>query len=69
MGMAMMMFAQNFIGAGAGPLLIGWASDALAPEFGDESLRYALMIGAAIIGWGSAHFFFAVRHFQRDLVS
>jgi MFS family permease len=69
MGMAMLMFAQSFIGAGAGPLLIGWASDAMAPQFGDESLRYALMIGAAIIGWGAVHFFFAARHFKHDLVS
>lgn len=69
MGMALIMFAVNFIGAGAGPLLIGWASDLLEPEFGADSLRYALMIGVVVIGWGSLHFFLAARHQQRDLVS
>lgn len=69
MGMAMLMFTSNLIGAGAGPLLIGWVSDRLAPELGADSLRYALIFGVAIIGWGTAHFFFAARHYQRDLVS
>ncbi len=69
MGMALIMFAVNFIGAGLGPLLIGWASDLLTPEFGLDGLRYALMIGVAIIGWGTVHFFFATKHQQRELVS
>ena len=68
-GMALLMFSSNFIGAGAGPLLVGWASDTMAPQFGDDSLRYAMMIGVLIIGWGTLHFFFAARHYQRDFVS
>ncbi len=39
------------------------------PEFGADGLRYALMIGVAIIGWGTVHFFFATKHQQRELVS
>lgn len=69
MGMALIMFAANFIGAGAGPVLVGWASDALAPIYGTDSLRYALMIGVAFVGWGLAHFFLASKHIKRELIS
>lgn len=69
MGMALSMFAVSFVGAGAGPLLVGWTSDLLAPQLGSDSLRYALIIGVAVVAWGIAHFFLAAKHQQRDLVS
>ena len=46
-----MLIAQNLLAFALGPLLIGVVSDALAPTFGDDSLRYALafMIVAPLI--------------------
>lgn len=44
---AIQLFIGNLIGLGLGPQLIGVASDALAPWFGHDSLRYALLIGVA----------------------
>ena len=69
MGMAGIMFATNLIGVGAGPLLIGLISDALAPELGSESLRYAMIAAVTIIGWASIHFFVAAKHIRNELVS
>ena len=69
MGMALAMFAVSFVGASAGPLLVGWTSDLLAPQFGSDSLRFALILGVAVMTWGIAHFFLAAKHQQRELVS
>ena len=69
MGMALSMFAVSFVGAGAGPLLVGWTSDLLAPQLGTDSLRYALILGVAVMTWGIVHFFLAAKHQRRDLVS
>lgn len=69
MGTAAIMFATSLVGAGAGPLLVGLLSDALAPALGSESLRYAMIIGISFIGWGAIHFFLAARHFRNELVS
>lgn len=38
-----LIFTQNMIGLGCGPVLVGALSDSLAPGFGDESLRWALL--------------------------
>ena len=68
-GQAGMMFAANLVGMGAGPLLIGWLSDALEPALGGESLRYAMIIGVTFIGWAAIHFFVGSKHFRNELVS
>lgn len=69
MGTAVIMFASNLVGTGAGPLLVGYLSDAMTPALGAESLRYAMMIGIAFIGWGAIHYFIAARHLRNELVS
>lgn len=40
----MMLIVQNLLAFAFGPLLIGLVSDALAPTYGDSSLRYALAL-------------------------
>ena len=40
---AVLMLMFNIVGLGLGPLFAGIISDSLKPEFGDESLRWALM--------------------------
>ncbi|KPF79731.1 MFS transporter [alpha proteobacterium AAP81b] len=46
MASAVMLFAQNFIGLGLGPLLFGLLSDAFKPMAGTESVRWVLLIAA-----------------------
>lgn len=41
---ALMIFIQNLAGLGLGPLLVGIASDALAPAYGDRALGIALAL-------------------------
>ena len=53
---AVLLFCQNLIGLGLGPLFFGMVSDFLKPEFGDNSVRYVLF-GAAWLGLIPAFFF------------
>jgi predicted MFS family arabinose efflux permease len=42
--LALVMLLVNLIGMGLGPQLVGIMSDALAPRFGPDSLRYAMLV-------------------------
>lgn len=53
---AVMMFAQNLIGLGLGPLAFGMMSDFFKPMAGPESVRWVLF-GAAWLGLFPAFFF------------
>lgn len=57
---AMLLFCQNLLGLGLGPLFFGMISDLLKPEFGEESVRYVLY-GAAFMGLIPALLFWLVR--------
>ena len=46
MAAAWMVFAQNLIGLGLGPLLFGALSDMLKPEYGQQSVRIVLYFAA-----------------------
>lgn len=56
MASAVMLFLQNLIGLGLGPLLFGMASEYLKPVAGVESVRWVLY-GAAWLGLIPAFFF------------
>ena len=56
MATAVMVFAQNLIGLGLGPLFFGMMSDAFKPLAGTESVRWVLF-GAAWLGLVPAFFF------------
>lgn len=60
---AVMGLVFNLIGLGLGPLVTGMLSDLLASEFGfgDESLRYALILALIPACAGSAVFIYAAR--------
>jgi len=45
---AILLFFLNLIGLGAGPFAVGLLSDRLAPAFGEESVRWALVIPLAL---------------------
>lgn len=53
---ASLLFFQNLIGLGLGPLFFGMLSDWLQPAYGADSVRYVLY-GAAVLGLVPAFFF------------
>ncbi len=53
---ATLLFFQNLIGLGLGPLFFGMLSDWLQPAYGGDSVRYVLY-GAAVLGLVPAFFF------------
>jgi predicted MFS family arabinose efflux permease len=64
---AVTMFGASVVGLGGGPFVTGVLSDLLAPRFGDESLRYALMIMALFLGWPIFHFWRASKTIRQDI--
>lgn len=64
---SLIVFAQNLIGLGLGPLFFGMLSDALRPMAGDDSVRWVLY-GAAFLGLIPAFFFWlASRHLNAEM--
>jgi predicted MFS family arabinose efflux permease len=45
---ASILFMQNLIGLGLGPVLLGYCSDLLKPGYGAESVRYVLFIAGLV---------------------
>ncbi len=64
---AILFFILNLIGLGLGPTLLGLCSDLLKPEFGADSLRYAMMIAFLGYGWSAAHYFMGAKYLRADL--
>ncbi len=64
---SVLFFVLNIIGLGFGPLTVGTISDALAPTFGVESIRWAIMSTtiAALVGGG--FYINAARYVKNDL--
>jgi MFS transporter, Spinster family, sphingosine-1-phosphate transporter len=56
MAAAVLLFAQNLIGLGLGPLFFGILSDVIKPTAGDDSVRWVLY-GAALMGLIPRFFF------------
>ncbi len=65
---AILLFIINLIGLGFGPQGVGLLSDVLQPEFGVESLRYALLITVVTFAaWSVVHYALAARTLREDL--
>jgi predicted MFS family arabinose efflux permease len=65
---AFILLILNIIGLGFGPQVTGLLSDLLATQYGNESMRYSLLIIGAIVGpWSALHYYFAGRHIDEDL--
>jgi predicted MFS family arabinose efflux permease len=60
MASALLLFCQNLIGLGLGPLFFGMLSDLIKPAVGGESVRYVLY-GAALLGFVPAVLFWMLR--------
>ena len=67
MASAILLLIANLIGLGAGPWAIGAVSDALAPRFGADSLRYSLLGFSCIGFWVAWHFWQGGKHLATDL--
>jgi MFS family permease len=57
---ALLLFGQNLIGLGLGPLFFGMLSDWLKPQYGEDSVRLVLY-GAACLGLVPALLFWMLR--------
>lgn len=66
---AVLLFILNIIGLGLGPSVTGWLSDELRPRFGDESLRWALLISTLVNVWAAWHYYLAGKYLKADLES
>jgi predicted MFS family arabinose efflux permease len=64
-----LLFIINIIGLGLGPQVVGLVSDLLKSTYGDESLRYALLICSLVNIWAALHYFIAGRYLKDDLVT
>lgn len=64
---ALLLFVINIIGLALGPAVTGALSDRLEPRFGEDSLRYALLIVSLALAWSAFHFQRAGRSLVADL--
>ena len=64
---ALNVLFNSGIGYGLGPFTVGALSDWLAPSYGVESPRYALLIAVPPQLWAALHSFLASRALRRDL--
>lgn len=53
---AITLLAINLIGLGLGPIAVGFLSERFRPQFGEESLRYALLCVVALGPWPVFHY-------------
>jgi MFS family permease len=65
---SLVLFLASLLGGGLGPYLIGLISDLLKPAFGNESLRYALLLSCVMLAWGTLHYAIASRRVTHDLI-
>jgi MFS family permease len=64
---AILFFVLNLIGLGLGPMAIGLLSDFLRPEYGNLSIRYALITMVMVNIWCATHYYLATRSLREDL--
>jgi len=63
---AMFLLINNLLGLGFGNLALGALSDVLRPQFGDESLRFALLGGTVFYAAASVLLFMAAPKLRKD---
>ncbi len=66
---AVLLFIINIVGLGLGPQAVGIVSDLLKPEYGDDSVRYALMIFSLVNLWSAWHYYIAGKYLKDELVT
>lgn len=66
---ALFLFINNLIGLGAGTVVVGAISDALAGRYGDEALRYSAMATTSLYALAAVLMLLAARRLERDFVT
>jgi predicted MFS family arabinose efflux permease len=64
---AALFFVINMIGLGLGPFLTGLVSDLLVPAYGDQALRYSMLITTQVSLLAVLMFALAAKHLRTDL--
>lgn len=67
MAIALVQLSFMVIGCGLGPLIAGMLSDGLRGQYGDDSLRYSLVVLVAFLLPAAAAFYFSARTIPIDL--
>jgi MFS family permease len=68
-GTAVFWFVVNLVGIACGPWFAGFLSDAFAARFGNDSLRYALLLAVSVSFIGAAIIRSAARHLHAEATS
>ncbi|MEE3120276.1 MAG: MFS transporter, partial [Pseudomonadota bacterium] len=64
---AILLFINNIIGLGLGPLMIGVLSDYFSADYGTRALPYAMVTSARLVIWASRHLWLAARTLRADI--
>jgi predicted MFS family arabinose efflux permease len=67
--LAVTMLLSNLIGMGVGPQVVGVLSDLLRPRWGDDSLRYAMLVMSFAALWAGYHLWQVGRTVRADLLT
>jgi len=67
--LAVTMLLSNLIGMGVGPQVVGVLSDLLRPRWGDDSLRYAMLVMSFAAVWAGYHLWQVGRTVRADLLT
>lgn len=68
MASAIFLLFNNLLGIGVGIYVLGEVSTLLTPQFGEEALRYSIMIGASLYVVAGVLFLLASRRLEHDWV-
>ena len=66
---AILLFILNLVGLGAGPFVVGLLNDQLTSRFGDEAIRYSLLVIASIGGLAAPCFWLGSGALRDDLAA
>jgi len=67
---AVLILIINLVSGGLGPLAVGFVSDVLRPDLGEESLKYALLIVTPVFSaWAALHYYLGSRGILADIKS
>ena len=69
MAAALFLLIVNLVGGLVGPYAIGWLSDFFQAQYGEESLRYALLVIVIIFNtWAAIHYYLSGRTYAKEFV-
>ena len=64
---AILLFIVNLVGAGLGPLIVGFMNDLYAPYWGEQAIRYSLLTVSVLGALGAIFFQRSARTLAEDL--